>query len=319
MRKIKFRRFHIFNLSLYLLICIMCLLSLVITNSANKMNNNIKTDIEESYRKETRRVLEYFSTRLNNDIGSNVVNVWSDEDLEHWFNIELMDLRYSGSESFKMAINIGYSYDIPNTEMIEEVCNEYNLTENQTEHLKIAFLDLSLNGKTNQEINKEIQTVIEQEINSNVNFTLIDSFKNIFFEKNKVITCDKNIDITKLSNLIFRVENSEFGDDVIYQHNGQNNWVEWRSVPLSFLGFGEEAPENGDNIDYKKLVIIIGINEEQTLLLFKETFKDINSISTYSNILLVVTFIAIVLILTFKFIKTIKGECQDNQEGDIMN
>lgn len=312
MRKIKFKRFHLFNVLLYLLICIMCFVSLCIINIANKMENDIKTNIEDNYRTETRRILEYFSSQLHTDIKSGKVNIWDDKELQYWFNTTLMNLRYSGTESFKMAINIGYSFKNPDDEVLNEICTEAGLTSEEANSFKLAFVNLSLNGKSNE----EIQTEIKQKINFKNNFDVLNIFRNALFEKNKVITTNKKIDTNNLSSLIFRINQSESGDNIVFQEGEQNLWIEWRSVPLTFLGFDGQSAENGDNINYKKLVIIIGINEQETLSPFEQIFKDIASTELYSKLLLIITFLAVAILLTYKFIKTIKDDDRDNQEGD---
>lgn len=319
MRFIKFKKFQVFNISLYLLICIMCLLSLGITFNANKISNDVLTNIEESYRKETRRILEYFSEQLDDDVDDGLVNVWSDIDLQHWFDRTLMNLRYSGSESFKTAINIGYSFNKPDNETLEKICRGCEIPVEEADELKVAVLNLDLNGKNNIEINREIEDTIKQKIKSDNVFNVINAFKETLFETNKTITSDTNIDVNKLSNLIFRIEKSEAGDNILYQENNKDIWLEWRSVPLSYLGFDKESIDNGHNINYKKIVIIIGVDKEQTISSFSSTFKYINNVIICSNILLIATFLTVALILSYKFIKIIKEDnIHDIQEGDIM-
>lgn len=316
MKKIKFKRFHLFNLLLYLLIAFMCFISLSIINVTQKMDNDIKRNIEDSYRKETRRILEYFSSRLHSDIKSSQVNVWDDIDLQNWFDTNLMNLRYGYGESLKMAINIGYSFKDPNEETLKEICDSAGLSPEQSESFQVAFLNLSLNGKSNEEIHNEIENVIKQEINVKDNLNILKVFTDSLFEKNKVITTNKKIDITNLSYLIFGYDKSEAGDNVILHDNNQDLWIEWRSVPLTFLGFEGEPSNDGNNINYKKLVIVIGINQEESFNSFSHTFKDINNAELYSEMLLVITFVTVAILLTYKFIKIMKEYDRNNQEGD---
>lgn len=316
MKKIKFKRFHLFNLLLYLLIFVMCLISLSIINATQEISSDIKMNIEDSYRKETRRIIDYFSSRLHSDIKSGQINVWDDIELQHWFDTKLMNLRYGEGKSLKMAINIGYSFKEPDEKTLKEVYNSAGFTPEQAESFQVAFLNLSLNGKPNEEIHNEIQNTIEQEINIKDNLNILKVFTDTLFEKNKVITSNREIDINKLSCLVFKTDRSEAGDDVILQDNNQNLWIEWKSVPLTFLGFEGESSDNGNNINYKKLVIIIGIDEEESFNSFSELFKDINNTELYSKMLLAVTFVTVSVLLTYKFIKIIKEFDKNNQEGD---
>lgn len=302
------------------------------TNTINK----VEETLESQWREEARDKAKYLSQQLELHIMQGNLNYWDDTQLHKWAEEQLLPMKVGGEMSNAILVNIGYSvrnWDDINWSSTTEVMG-LELPLDAFNYISNHFSDLNLIGESNLTVKEYINSFASEfcELYDMEYDTIVEALQKVLFVKNKII-----MDTTPGTILSNKFTNSRFIEDYLitdtdnFETNllkilsGQessrlertylvtssgNKWLEWCVVPPNKLGWELEPPhrEGVDNVGYKKIAIIIEVNENEIESDYSHVFSEAAMINLTGKIIVVTLSGISLIVLLVSFYRFLASE-----------
>ncbi len=285
-KRIKILNYLIFSLLLVLTLIFSCFSELY-SSSIDKVRDNIETQ----WRDEARDKAKYLAQQLELSISKGQLNYWDDSVLHSWAEEVLLPMKIGGDNSNIIIANVGYSvreWDELNWFTVKENLGLV-LDPVASNELTDHFTNIQLVGKSNIWVKEYIDSFAESfSSRHSIEYDqLVTGLRHVLFVKNKIImdTTPSSILNDKISNykliqdylsiddenydtiysrLMSGQESMYYNRTIIKSANGVK-WLEWDIVPPNKLGWELESPhiEGVENVGYKKIAIIIELDEKE--------------------------------------------------------
>lgn len=325
-KRIKILNYTSFSLLLVITLLFACFSKLYAT-SINKVNANI----EVQWRDEARDKAKYLAQQLELSISKDNLNYWDDSALHEWAEEVLLPMKVGGDGSNIILVNVGYSvreWDDLNWFSVKEDLGIV-LDPDASSEIGDHFKNIELKGKSNMWVKEYIDSFADDfSTLHNIEYeTLVTGLRQVLFVKNKII-----MDTTPSSILNDRFSNSRFIEDYLMSDSdsfeinynrlmsGQESmyydrtvlnttggikWLEWDIVPPNKLGWELQSPhiEGVENVGYKKIAIIVEIDEDEIEDLYTDLFTWSELVQVGCRVAVVSLSVITVIILFITFYK----------------
>lgn len=331
------RRITILNFTAFSLVILITSMIYGFCHTYTDSVNTLKHQLEEQWRSEALDKSDYLSQQLELAIATNQLNYWDDNELHKWAEEQLLPMKVGGELSNVILVNIGHSirnWDEMNWLSAQEE-TEISISSESSSEISNHFKDLDFSGQSNMEVENYIVSFSETycddhpEINKEL---LVATIEKVLFVNNKIImdTTPSNIISTKITNTRFLqdyllVDDEHFDENLEKLQTGKNSsrlgntvlstkngtkWLEWSVVPPNKLGWDQEPPhKNGyNNVCYKKIAIIVEVNESEIYGPYQQIFDTSNFINLVGIISIPSLALLVLGILFTSFYKFLKNE-----------
>lgn len=324
-----YKRIKILNYLIFSLLLVLTLIFSCFSDLYKKSIDSVRDNIETQWRDEARDKAKYLAQQLELSISKGQLNYWDDSALHSWAEEVLLPMKVGGDSSNIIIANVGYSvreWDELNWFTVKEKLGLV-LDSVASNELTDHFTNISLVGKSNmwvkEYINSFAKTFSEKH---NVEYEqLVTGLRHVLFVKNKIImdTTPSSILNDKISNYkliqdylstdpdnydvnynrLTSGQESMYYNKTIIKTTSGHKWLEWDIVPPNKLGWELESPhiEGVENVGYKKIAIIIELDEKEINDLYLDLYKLSDNVQFVCKVIVVSISILTVMIAFISF------------------